>query len=301
MRSALLIALCVGLVLPSASAQARETRRLPSSSKWVVNYADDSCRLLRTFGEGDREVIVIFDQFEPGDWFKLTFLGKSVKPRNSLRPIGAVLRFGPNELKSEVTGMPATTGTLPTFIVDTSQRMVPMTEAEQNAAKSANRQNLPFDPAPVAADREKAVTWLELNKVLQFDLMLETGRMDRPLAALRDCSWNTVKSWGLDVDQQKGLTRRPFPTRNPATWFRSSDYPENMLRGGYEGIVNFRVMVDEHGKATSCHIQASTRPKEFDDLVCRSVMKRAEFKPALDAKGKPIPSYWRQTVDYRMG
>ena len=30
-------------------------------------------------------------------------------------------------------------------------------------------------------------------------------------------------------------------------------------------------------------------------------MKRARFEPALDADGRPVPSYWRQTVNYRIG
>jgi TonB family protein len=301
MRSFLLMAVGVGLAWQSVSVQARDTRRLPPSSKWIVNYADDSCRLARKFGQGNSEVILIFDQFAPGDWFKLTFVGKSLRPRNELRPINAEMRFGPNELEFRTTGTTATTGSLPTFIVDEAQRLAPLTEAEASANKNADRRNIPYEPAIIGATREKAATWLELKKVLPFDLVLETGSMAKPLAALRDCSWNTVKSWGLDVDQQKSVTQRAFPTSNPATWFSPNEYPREMLNGGYEGIVNFRVMVDEHGKPSSCHIQMSTRPREFDDLVCRSVMKRAKFEPALDAKGKAIPSYWRQTVNYRIG
>ena len=74
----------------------------------------------------------------------------------------------------------------------------------------------------------------------------------------------------------------------------------SMLRDGYEGIVNFRLLVDQAGKPTDCEVQRSTRPKEFDDAVCRAAMRRAEFEPALDAQGKPVPSYWIATVNFRI-
>lgn len=298
MRTALVIVLGIVLAWPGRPLNARETRQLKSASKWVLNYAEDSCRLARSFGDGDRQVTVFLDQFAPSEWFKVMFLGKSIKPRSDGRPIDATVRFGPNEAETDITGLMGTTGDLPTFLVERALRLAPLTPAEEAASEDAKRREMAFEPAPIGAEREKAATWLELRKVLRFDLVLETGRMDQPLAALRQCSWDTVKSWGLDVDQQKTLSRKPI--KKPGTWLRSSDYPEAMVRGGYQGVVHFRIIVDEHGKPTSCHIQDSTRPKEFDEVVCRSVMKRAEFEPALDANGRPVRSYWSQTVHFRL-
>ena len=122
--------------------------------------------------------------------------------------------------------------------------------------------------------------------------------MAKPLASLRECSWATVKLWGLDVDQQKRLTRRAEPKGHTTDWFNVDDYPPKMFKAGHQGIVNFRMIIDETGEPLSCHIQESTRPKDFDDAVCKAVMKRARFEPALDAQGKPVASYWRQTVRF---
>ena len=301
MRLLLLIALGIGLVVPCAASHARETRRLSPSSKWVLDYAEDSCRLGRKFGEGDREVTLILDQFSPGDWFKVMVFGKSVALRGARPPIHGSLRFGPNEPESRITGLSGSTGKLPTFLVDLAQRVAPLTEGEEKASADATRRRAQYQPARISADREKAATWISLAKALPFDLVLDSGPMDKPLAGLRNCSWDMVKSWGLDVEQHKTLTREVGPKNEPAKWFRSQDYPQEMLRGGHQGIVNFRVIVDEHGTPSACRIQTSTRPKEFDDLVCKSVMKRAQFEPALDSQGKPIRSYWRQTVHYMIG
>jgi TonB family protein len=298
MRILIAIIAAVGAASIVAPAQARDVRRLQPSSKWVIDYADDSCRLSRSFGEGDRKVMLFLEQFVPGDTFNMMFVGKSVDLRSQRDK--ASVRFGPNEEESEETGVAATTNNTPAIILHGHQRLAPLTDAEESAAKAAVDRNMPFDPPPIGAAREKAATWLELGRILRFNLVLETGPMDEALAALRECSWDTIRSWGLDIAQQKSLTRRAYPTQAAYSWFSDDDYPGKMLIRGYEGIVNFRVLVDETGRATSCHIQSSTQPKEFDDVVCRVVMRRARFHPALDARGKPAKSYWRQTVTFRM-
>lgn len=282
-------------------AEARGVRRLPPTGKWVVEYAQDTCRLAREFGEGDKRVTVFFEQFVPGDVFNLMFVGRSIQPRNSEFPIETTVRFGPNEQPDENTGSLATVGSVPALLLAGGQRLAKMSKAEDLARKEAARRDFPFELAPLGTAREQAANWLELGKALPFDLVLETGPMDKPLEALRQCSWDTVKTWGLSIEEQKSLTRKAYPITSSSSWFNSNDYPNEMLRGGYEGIVNFRVIVDATGTPISCHVQSSTRPQAFDDVVCRQVIKRARFHPALDASGKPTKSYYRQSVQFRIG
>ena len=294
----------IGLILAatlvsSGNAKPREVRQLAPSSQWVVNWAEQSCSLARVFGDGDRKVTVFFDQFEPGDDFSLTMVGKSIGEVAG-SPVGATLQFGPSEAQDDVTAVGATTKDSPALILQGTQRLAPPTEAEKTARKKYRGDGRQYELAPVGPARERAVTWLRLNKVLRYDLQLETGPMDAPLAALRDCSWDMVKSWGLDVEQQKHLSRKAYPLQPSASWFSADDYPAKMQQEGSEAIVNFRVLVSESGVPTLCHIQTSTRPKAFDDVVCALVMKRARFHPALDSQGKAVPSYWRQTVTFRL-
>lgn len=50
---------CVAIApLPIAAA---EPVRLQPSSQWIVDYADNSCRLVRTFGEGEAKTILLFE------------------------------------------------------------------------------------------------------------------------------------------------------------------------------------------------------------------------------------------------
>ena len=285
--------------LMAAPAQARDVRRLPPTGNWVLEYADDTCRLGRDFGSGDERITVFFEQFVPGDTFNLMFVGKSIKPRSSDHPIETTVRFGPNEEKTDNNGSLATTGgSLPALILSGGQRLAKLTKEEERAQHAANERDIPIELAPIGPDREKAATWLELGKAMRFDIVFETGPMDKPLGALRDCSWDTVKSWGLSIEEQKNLRRKAYPVKPSSSWFSPDDYPDSMVRRGHQGIVNFRVIVDASGSPLSCHVQSSTRPKEFDDVVCTQVMKRAKFHPALDAAGKPVKSFYRQTVRF---
>lgn len=298
MRRFLLVATALGVLGSQASGKPRDVVRLQPVEPWNLHYADDSCRLARTFGTGKKQVILVLDQFEPGDWFRMMFVGKSLAARTGFGRSELAVRFGPNEAPSEEEFTTGKVGDLAAIIVNGSLRLAPMTKAEKDAHDESIKQSLHVDPPPIGEARETAATWLELSKALSHSLVLETGPMAKPLAGLRECAWDTVKSWGLDPEQQKRLTRKPSPLRPASEWFNPQDYPPKMLRDGYQGIVNFRILVDGMGKVTSCQIQESTRPKEFDDAVCKVVMKRAQFEPALDAQGKPVPSYWRQTVRF---
>jgi TonB family protein len=125
--------------------------------------------------------------------------------------------------------------------------------------------------------------------------------MDKPMAALRKCTDELVEHWGLDAEAQRHLTRKAAPASDPGTWISSEEYPSNLLARGVQGLVQFRMIVNAEGHPTSCTIQQSTRPVEFDETVCRVLMRRARFDPALDAQGKPITSYWRSTVHFMIG
>lgn len=299
MRRILVIAVGLALV-PAAPVQAREVLRLKPSSPWNVHYAVDSCRLARDFGEGLRRVTLILDQFEPGDSFYLTLVGDSLRTRRMNPPFAGTIRFGPHEGKSDFTAETGKANEWRAIFVSGSHRLAPPTDSEKAALDEARRRGTRYELAPIGAGREAAATWLELGGLLRSDLVLETGSMGKALAGLRQCAWDTVRMWGLDIEEQKALSRKPHPRRGPGTWFDPNDYPSAMIARGYQGIVNFRIMVDAKGKPSSCHVQQSTRPKDFDEAVCRVVMKQAEFEPALDALGRPVASFWRQTVRFKL-
>ncbi len=113
-----------------------------------------------------------------------------------------------------------------------------------------------------------------------------------PEQALTACNDDLLHAWGIDAKADNARSRRVIPASDPREWMRSSDYPPRMRSLGYQGLVHFRLVVDDRGIPKSCHIQLSTRPKDFDDAVCQKIMARSRFEPALDADGKPVVSYY---------
>lgn len=288
----------IAALLPT-SAVAEDPIRLKANSPWNIDYAADSCRMARGFGEGNKKVLLIAERYQPGDSLLLSFVGK---PAFSGRNEGtAKIRFGSAESPLEVTFYPASVKDTPALVVRGSVRIVPRSEEElaaYQAALKAGRTD--FKLSKITPEQEAAATFIEVTGTIRHPFLLETGSLGPPLAALRKCTDELLNHWGIDVAKHASLTREATPKSSPGTWVTTEDYPAAMEALGKRAIVQFRLNIDTSGTPTACHIQQSTRPKEFDDAVCKAIMRRAKFDPALDADGNPIASYWLSTVYFQI-
>ena len=287
-------ALCCTTVVHAKS----EPLRLKSSSVWHVDYAEERCRLARTFGVAKEEVVLLLDQFGPGEYFRLTLGGLPVR---TLKPNGeAAVQFGPAEESQSLYFLNGNLGKgKPALIFSSGMRIAGPSAAEKLASANA-KSELGFEYAPIDPKRAAAVRYLEIGKPFRRSVILETGSMKGPLAALDKCNEELMTHWGIDVGKHKTLIRPPIPRSSPGNWIVSSDYPSKMLQEGQPSLVEFRLNIGENGLPTACHIQMTTRPKEFDEAVCKALMRRAKFEPALDADAKPLASYWRSKVYFRL-
>lgn len=287
------------LALPGG-AMAKEPLRLKPSSKWNVHYADDSCRMGRIFGAGDEKVVLIADRYQPGGDLRMSFAGK---PAYSRLNEGTVkIRFGPDEAEQEVPFFPGLLGDkTPTLILQRGVRIVPYPPELLKAYEAAVKaKKFDFEWPRIAPEREAAATYIEVQRSIGQSFILETGSLGGPLAALEKCTDELLDHWGIDVARHASLSRPVRPKSDYRNWMKSRDYPSEMLRLGKRAIVHFRMNVDAAGQPTACHVQQSTRPKAFDDAVCKVIMRNARFEPALDAEGKPIASYWLNSVVFHI-
>ena len=60
-----------------------------------------------------------------------------------------------------------------------------------------------------------------------------------------------------------------------------------------------RVMVNEAGAVTDCHLERATKLESLNSPACKE-MQRATFEPALDRDGTAMPSYYATTIVYRV-
>ncbi len=293
-KAATVLCLALGLTRPAWAAEDRPPARLTATSKWRMDYADDSCALLRGYGEGNGKVVMSMEQFEPGDTFFLTLAGKPVFTADEMREMR--IRFGPSEDWQSVSHYRGYgKDRIPIAFILPAVRLAATPAPEQITASERE----PNRPA-MTPERENRVTefYFDTGRGPKGITMLDLGPMGAPMAALHKCMEDLVTTWGLNWDEQKRLLHPATPKTNPGEWMKSADYPTLALRDGARAIINFRLMLDANGDATSCHIQNAVGGPEFEKAVCDKVMKRASFEPALNAEGKPVPSYYICTVRF---
>lgn len=281
--------------------------RLQPSSQWVVDYADNSCRLIRTFGAGETKIILFFESEAPGR-MDMTASGKPLKGDND----EIVARFLPLGGKM-AGGRRATTvkGREPA-ILWSMVSWLPEQFAEKLEREAAARIGNPaVRPPPIdLADRaseklqrqqfaEKA-TELEIQTRRNRPVILETGPMGGPIKAFDKCSRDSLKDWGVDPDLEDKIVRPAWPIGGVVKWFSTDDYPKDMAFQGKESDVKVRLLIDAAGKVTKCTSLSHFDAPQFNRTTCDAFMKRAKFEPAELADGTKVATYITVRIRWQM-
>lgn len=287
------------LVMPHALVAApKEPLRLKPSMPWNVDFAEGRCRIARVFGADKERVFMFLDRYGPGEYFRLTVAGK---PMQTWHDKGdATVQFGPAEKEQQLDFLAGTLDKFPALIFTSRTRVAPPSDEELAAIARRSPDDEWIELAPVSEARLKAISNLTIGKPLRRPVVLEAGSMRGAFKVSNACIDNLMATWGIDVEKHRTMLRMPTPQKPPSRWIVSSDYPVKMLRVGQPAIVEFRLSIGPDGVPLACHIQETTRPKEFDNAVCKSVMRRARFEPGLDATGTAITSYYRNTVRFQI-
>ena len=286
-----LLSLIFSFFFVSPLSAKEEIITLPPSSQWNIDYAIESCTLSRSFGEGNKNLILNISRFSPSSTFELLFISEYLKRASSSRP--ASIKFGSQfaeqqfNFKNGETILSNKNKRISTVIISNSVRIKPLTEEEKE-----------FSSSLISPQDEDTIDFISLKTRRAADIVLKTKTMKGAFAALRKCTESLVTSWGFDAEEQENRIRRAIPETNPGTWINPRDYPTQQLRNGEIAIIQFRLNVNENGEATDCVIQRSIGDDAFNKAVCRSIMKHAKFQPALDKNKKPIKTYWINKVRF---
>ena len=281
--------------------------RLQPSSPWDVDYAANSCRLIRVFGTDKTETKLAFESTAPGTMDMLVF-GKPLETYQE-RVAAKFLPVGSDTFDGRLAQ--TVTKEVPAILWSN----VPLMNADELARvereKDQRKANPGVRPAavPLAEQARRrtarhqfadAITAIEIDARRNRPVILETGSLGDAIAAFDKCSHDSLKDWGVDPDVDDKIVR-PVWAENPTRWLFESDYPRDLLMRGQESAVSVRLLIDATGKVTNCTSLSHYNEAEFNRITCALITQRARFQPAELADGTKVPSYYTQRVIFQIG
>lgn len=293
-RSAILVMGAVTLTT-SGPMFAKNTPELPLKRQgaWTMDYADNACHLSASFGKGDSAVTARFTQVAPQDSIRLTLIG--ARFASSLDLISrAQFAFVPASAKPD--WFQITNGTFPQSGVAVPAVFLNSIRLDNLRKSGQGVSDLPS----VSIDTENAVNGLSVRVWNAKPFMLDLVSMGPPMAAMRLCTDDLVRSWGYDPDEIATRQARAKPTRSPAMWANASEYPVAMLSKGTSAKVNFRLTINESGVVTDCDVLETTSPASIGPYTCDIIRKHASFKPSLNKDGQPARDFYINSVFWQM-
>lgn len=260
------------------------------SSNWNIDYGADSCNLRRTFGEGDNALFLELQQVLATPYYNLLVSGEPLRktPSDIMQ-----VQFGPNEIASKRGFlMGSGKGDKAPFLVMFGVHLAPVAEDTKRDE---------FAVVDIGPEREKAITQLTLSRGLYDAITFETGPMHEPLQALRTCVADLTEVLGLSDEAQKAVATKAEISNLPQTArFIQARYPKRHFTKAEDGLVTVRLLIDPKGEAKACQVANSTRPADFDDYVCYTMLRVAEYEPAKNAAGEPVYSFLSQAVRFEI-
>ena len=272
-----------------AVATAQETGEtiyeLAPASPWNVDYADDSCAIMRAFGDEQYRVLMELRQFAPGRTYR--FLAASSQlPFPNRDP---ELKLGASEENAiRRTRVIAQDDGLEGF-----SGVLSLGAAEPGATEAG------MDALIAPADIRE-IESLTVEGRGAAPIVLQTGNLAAPVAALQTCMNDLLASWSVDPQTLMTTSRGVTPVdRNE--WVRQvvEHFPQRALRQGRDATFSVSLLVGPDGKVARCSGTDALTNEDFEQVACAALTEYARFDPALDANGAPTFGFWSTTMVYR--
>jgi TonB family protein len=237
-----------------------ESKVLEPSAGWVVDYRTDQCLATRQFGTADKPVTFGIRPAPNGESYLLFLAQKHLGPKAAAQQ-QATVNFGRGAIKSwflEYQDKPS----------DPDVYQFRISAAEMEEAKSAPSVKLSPSQAP--------------------DVELQLRSMPALMTSLQACTEDLKRYWNMDGEKDGRITRSAKgDVRN---LFSADDYPAEAFLRSQGGKSQFLLLIDETGKVAGCDVIVASGVPALDAMGCQVIRRRATFKPALGADGKPARS-----------
>jgi hypothetical protein len=291
MKPATIAALVVAFSLSAApvaataqgSAAAPPVQVYKPAGQWAVDYGDDYCRLARNFSDGTNTMALALERIHPGPDMRLILVGPDLKTYRSAEEIGWHFTPADPERKARATHSQTADGK--------QWYNLGLVTIAPAALPKPGTQPPAYDRGAEQA-AAKGKSGIVLDSALAAPVQIDTGDLAAPVAALQACADDLAKSWGLDPAKLKSEKSPAIPAGGGAGWLPQgtiafADFAK--LAGGSNQV---RLMVDAAGKPTACAIHWATLDQTSNDKICKTLMDKARFTPAMDASGQPMAGVW---------
>ena len=300
MRSSLFLGFALLIQTPLAAQQGATPPVLKPVGNWVLDYGENRCRIVRTFArdEGGETTLLFFEQYDPKTPFIWLVAGEAVPNRSRVS-----VHFGPVNDEFEVAGRGVKFGDFDNVVrgrsfKDRGDRAAQLAKAIKSREAAPGESLTPEQEEP---DTTAEIQWLDIEPGTKRAVRIPLAEMGQVAAAMEDCITNLIEHWGIDRASQDTVDKPPTMTNVGDIANRvMRDYPSKALRKGRGAEIMLRLVVEADGTASQCVRTDITDAEYFDQTLCDLVMKRGEFEPARDSKGKPLRYYLIQKIRYEI-
>ncbi|HMI21050.1 MAG TPA: energy transducer TonB [Sphingomonas sp.] len=258
MPAALLLAMLAQAAVP-----------LSPSGQWILQGEQNGCTLLHAYGEGNLQVAIGLRPWPVGGWVDILLY------RGYLS-----IDFDKGAAHLSVDGQ---------TVADTPYEVYALTAGNLSQLV---RFTLP-ESALAVLDKAQVAT-ITLGKGHPISVTLPP--MARPLASLNNCQTMLLSQLKIDPSATH-IATPPAPLGDAKLWVQPQDYTEQRY-GGVQGTTEILLAVDTNGLVSNCIPFGSVGAARLDDSACNALRRRAKYRPALDAEGKPITAYLYKAVTW---
>lgn len=286
------LATCLYLLVGTSLAAAEPVSFVPTGN-WNVDYQPDRCRLTRIVSNGQDELKLTIEKFEVGDWFSLAVSGPPIR---DIPQLDAEYRFAQESEYSLKEGTSVVLEEFGRTLLFRRVRLFSFAELRTmgpDGSPAPQYAMEPFGTFRIDEDMEATRSDLFIRHGRR-EFHLQTGSWGPPMEALRRCVTDLIVSWGLDIRVQQRLRSLPVPIGDQNDWLNPADFPTTASQWGM--FLTFHLMVDAQGLPTNCVAYGPMKPAGFGSDLCKALLARARFKPAVDEDGNPAESFWRSSA-----
>ncbi|MGB3166740.1 MAG: hypothetical protein WBA68_08205 [Alteraurantiacibacter sp.] len=253
---------------------------------WNIDYADDSCALVRRFSDGERQI-----------WFEL----RGVAPVDRVRLTLGTDRLGVTNENLHISVFPGREPLTPSarFIEgDSDIANAVVSTVSLNDFRVAWHRSLAEGSPHIAGEGDvredrPAVAGIQVAEAFDETLVLWTGDMEAALQALDVCMGDLVGSWGIDPAELAQAATRPSALERDV-WepMVQRYYPRTGKRRSRNTTFPIVLLVNPQGGVARCASPNATGDEDFLQVACAALMEYARFEPARTADGRAVHGFW---------